>query len=132
MKKQSRLERSIKRRFRRIMAVLERGELECCICDGVEGPLDFSIHDPNHPLYVTAEHKTRRVDGGTNDLENIGLAHRLCNTRKGGEDEQRAREARAMQGVPTKREAAERPVVLWQLDSLAQAMAESYRSDPGE
>jgi 5-methylcytosine-specific restriction endonuclease McrA len=49
--------------------------------DGSKCYLCGQGHDPNDPWNV--EHVKPRARGGTDDLENLALAHRSCNLTKG-------------------------------------------------
>ncbi|MCB4209171.1 HNH endonuclease [Arthrobacter sp. UM1] len=49
--------------------LLARDGLTCCIC---RTPIKSA-------KAATIEHKTKRRDGGSHDLANLGLAHSTCN-----------------------------------------------------
>jgi len=55
----------------------------CWICDGA---FDESIVEPNHPALLTIDHAVAIGDGGEIGgparLENLRLAHGLCNERR--------------------------------------------------
>ena len=48
-------------------------------------PLDRHIPDVLNPEYITFDHIVPESDGGTDDLNNLQLAHRLCNQLRGAE-----------------------------------------------
>lgn len=53
----------------------ERDAWTCQICGGaIESRLPR-----NHPLSATVDHRQPQADGGGHDLENLQLAHALCN-----------------------------------------------------
>ena len=53
-------------------------ENRCCYCDL---PLTWRGHQ--NPRRATIEHLRRRADGGGNELDNLALACRECNERRG-------------------------------------------------
>lgn len=57
----------------------EQGGWECALCDS---PIDPSYYYP-HPLSPTIDHKTAVVSGGTDEWDNLQLAHFRCNVRRG-------------------------------------------------
>ena len=52
-----------------------RDRHKCHLC-GLRVRYDVHV---KHPWYVTVDHLIPRVEGGTNDLDNLGTAHRWCN-----------------------------------------------------
>lgn len=50
----------------------------CAICGQ---PVDMSIKSP-HPMSPTVDHIIPCAKGGSDDLENLQLAHRVCNRNK--------------------------------------------------
>lgn len=56
----------------------------CCYC--TERML-FGYRWQNTPLYASLEHVIRVADGGKNTLQNMKLAHRICNEREGARQE---------------------------------------------
>ncbi|HKV68352.1 MAG TPA: HNH endonuclease signature motif containing protein [Gaiellales bacterium] len=75
-----------KQRRRLIDELLARDGDLCPLC-GL--PLDLSL-GARHPNGVTFDHIIRVADGGGDDLDNLQLAHRPCNTRRGHEEERLA------------------------------------------
>jgi len=67
-------------RWQRVTQVMARDGQNCAIC--LE-PLDRRIRDPHHPLYITFDHILPRKYGGNDVINNIRLAHRECNERRG-------------------------------------------------
>ena len=68
---------------RRLRARLRRrdGDL-CCWC---HKPMLFADGKPGvqwSPLFATIEHIIPRCSGGSDDEDNLALAHRLCNQRR--------------------------------------------------
>jgi 5-methylcytosine-specific restriction endonuclease McrA len=53
---------------------------KCHLCGS---PLDFSIRRTKHPLYVTVDHLIPKSLGGGDHINNLKLAHRSCNMRRG-------------------------------------------------
>jgi predicted nucleic acid-binding Zn ribbon protein len=62
--------------------IAERDGVLCRICQGV---VDMSLSG-NHKWGPTIEHLIPVSKGGTNDHENLALAHRHCNVRRGVKD----------------------------------------------
>ncbi len=49
------------------------------LCHWCKKPIEFSFED-NHPLSCSIEHIKRRCEGGSvNGLDNLALAHKVCN-----------------------------------------------------
>jgi succinate dehydrogenase flavin-adding protein (antitoxin of CptAB toxin-antitoxin module) len=49
------------------------------LCHWCKKPIEFSFED-NHPLSCSIEHIKRRSEGGSvNGLDNLALAHKVCN-----------------------------------------------------
>lgn len=70
-------------RRRRFAALRERDGDNCCICGDT---MDFDAPrtaDKIAPGAPTIEHKVPRHQGGSDALDNLGLAHRICNERRG-------------------------------------------------
>jgi 5-methylcytosine-specific restriction endonuclease McrA len=59
--------------------VYERDDFTCWICDE---PVDLTVKAP-HPRSATLDHIIPRSLGGTNDPDNLGTAHFICNCRRG-------------------------------------------------
>lgn len=57
----------------------ERDGPRCALCGE---DVDFSLRSP-HPMSASVDHIIPRSRGGTHDADNLQLAHRTCNTRKG-------------------------------------------------
>jgi len=51
----------------------------CCLC---RQPIDMRLPG-NVPAGPTIEHHRAFIDGGTNDADNLGLAHSACNKSRG-------------------------------------------------
>jgi 5-methylcytosine-specific restriction endonuclease McrA len=66
-----------------ILRLIARDGLRCGICDGI---LDQLIATANHPAATTIDHIVALRDGGEvggiDQLENLRLAHSLCNGRR--------------------------------------------------
>ena len=62
-----------------IKAKWEASDKTCCLC-GL--PIDRTLRPP-HPDSYTLEHLTPITRGGRHDIDNIGFAHRGCNSSKG-------------------------------------------------
>jgi len=58
--------------------LLQRDGNLCCWCKG-QMILDFNSTDP---MSCTIEHVKRKSDGGSNSLDNLALAHRVCNNER--------------------------------------------------
>lgn len=71
-----------KRRSLNVSRLMARDGTACAICGGY---LDRSVRDHDHPQYVTFDHIVPRSRGGDSKLENLRLAHRLCNTKRGND-----------------------------------------------
>ena len=64
----------------------ERDGDECQLCLGAEGPLKFSKHPSltvRDPLVRSVDHVVPQSLGGGDELENLRLAHFVCNARRG-------------------------------------------------
>lgn len=64
------------RRLRRQLR--QRDGDDCHLC---RAPMVFNNHESD--LYATIDHVLPRSAGGRHDLENLKLAHRRCNQRRG-------------------------------------------------
>jgi len=51
------------------------------LCYWCQKPILFHI-ETTHPESCTIEHLQRRSDGGTNSLDNLVLAHKVCNNER--------------------------------------------------
>lgn len=71
-----------KQRGLTITRLLARDGDRCAICDL---PLDRRLKDGNDPMYITLDHIVPRSRGGHSDLENLRLAHQLCNNERGND-----------------------------------------------
>ena len=81
--------------YRNLRARVFREEDICCICGK---PVDKSLPGA-HPMGPTLEHTTPWSRGGTNTRDNVHLAHRSCNIRKGN-----GTNARVTPPIPTSRD----------------------------
>jgi len=52
----------------------------CWLCGK---PIDFTITDIRNPLHYSRDHVIPRARGGSSSRENLRLAHRGCNSRRG-------------------------------------------------
>lgn len=71
-----------KHRGRLITQLMSRDGYNCQICDQ---PLDRHIRKPHSNEYITFDHKIPRSHGGNDKLENLRLAHQLCNMQRGND-----------------------------------------------
>ena len=78
--------RVTRNRERLVGLLRDRDGDDCAICSDL---MDFTL-PALHPEGVTIEHLVRVADGGGNDLPNLALAHRWCNSLKGSRDERAA------------------------------------------
>jgi hypothetical protein len=62
--------------YRRARAQVIREETDCWICGE---PVDPTLRWPD-PRSPSADHVTRREDGGSNDRSNLRLSHLGCNS----------------------------------------------------
>lgn len=62
-----------------VLQLAERDGTRCTLCDM---PIDLELTG-NHKLGPSLDHRTAIADGGTNSLDNLALAHRSCNARRG-------------------------------------------------
>lgn len=65
-----------------VTRLLARDGDRCPICGEV---LDRRVRDPDDPRYVTFDHVTPVSRGGVTRLDNLRLAHRACNERRGSD-----------------------------------------------
>ncbi len=63
-----------------ITKLMKRDGSNCSIC---KQPLDRHIKDVQHIMYITFDHIIPRSQGGNDLLENLRLAHYLCNQLRG-------------------------------------------------
>lgn len=73
------------RRVQRLLAlVIAEGGDVCVICRGERGPVILDRTDPTYSrLGPSVEHRLPRSRGGSDDLSNLALAHRACNSGRG-------------------------------------------------
>jgi 5-methylcytosine-specific restriction endonuclease McrA len=72
---------SCRRRETKRRRLRERDGDRCWLCNGV---MVFErINDPLNFRAATIDHVIPKAEGGGNELENLKLAHRTCNIRKG-------------------------------------------------
>lgn len=69
-------------RWQRVTKLMARDGQNCMIC---RCSLSRKIKSPHHNQYITFDHIVPRSHGGTNQLHNLRLAHRLCNMRRGND-----------------------------------------------
>lgn len=69
-------ERGYDARYRKVRAQVIREETHCWICGGA---VDKSLRHPD-PGSPSADHVTRRHDGGSGARSNLRLAHLGCNS----------------------------------------------------
>lgn len=62
-----------------VLAVCERDNFECWICDT---PVDMTLKHPN-PLSKNLDHIIPLARGGTHTFNNLALSHSKCNLKKG-------------------------------------------------
>lgn len=62
-----------------IAAKWEASDKTCCLC---LKPIDETLQSPD-PMSFSLEHLTPISRGGRHDIDNIGFAHRVCNSSKG-------------------------------------------------
>jgi 5-methylcytosine-specific restriction endonuclease McrA len=67
------------REYRKARAEILATESVCYICGK---PVDVTIKDKYNPLAPTVDHIIPLAKGGTNERENLALAHRQCNMAK--------------------------------------------------
>lgn len=67
-------------RWGRVTKLMARDGMNCMLC-GEE--LDRGIKDPFHDLYITFDHRLPRSAGGHSGLDNLQLAHNICNNLRG-------------------------------------------------
>lgn len=72
------------RRWRKMIALHERDGGFCRLCGGEIVLSRLGKQNPDKP---TLDHILPKAKGGTNDLENLQLAHAKCNTAKGHKDD---------------------------------------------
>lgn len=69
-----------KHRWQRVTRLMARDGMGCAICGE---PLDRHVRDPNDEAYITFDHIVPRARGGVDKLDNLRLAHRVCNSERG-------------------------------------------------
>lgn len=67
---------------RLLWQVINRDGLKCCYCRRICNPYALLDHQPL-PDYPTVEHVTPRSQGGRNTMDNLRVACRQCNERRG-------------------------------------------------
>ena len=65
-----------------VTRILARDGHHCSLCDL---PLDRSIKNGDDPFYITFDHVIPRSKGGTDTLDNLRLAHQVCNNERGND-----------------------------------------------
>lgn len=60
-------------------ALRERDGDKCHWCGK---PMEFGVQQHHRPLMATIEHLVSRLEGGTEDMTNLVLAHRICNQKR--------------------------------------------------
>ncbi len=65
-----------------ILQLLERDGHYCPLCGEI---FDHTIHQ-SQPLGVTIDHIKPRSKGGGDGLNNLRLAHKMCNIRRGNKE----------------------------------------------
>ena len=60
----------------RLLNILKYGKLTCEICE-------FPINKNNKKLKLSIDHLIPVSKGGTEQFENLRIAHRICNNKKG-------------------------------------------------
>ena len=71
-----------KERWLNVTRLMARDGTSCAICGE---PLDRGLKDCTHPRYITFDHVVPRSHGGLTRLDNLRLAHQLCNNRRGND-----------------------------------------------
>lgn len=66
----------------RITKLMSRDGLNCTICKEC---LDRHVKDCRADNYITFDHIVPRSLGGGNTLDNLRLAHQVCNRRRGND-----------------------------------------------
>lgn len=79
-----------RRRGTKIQKLLEKYGNKCWICKGQFGDKSSS----NDLFSITIDHVIRLADGGTHDISNLRLAHKMCNEKRGHNMEMKARKMR--------------------------------------
>ncbi len=69
-----------RRRWRMVTRLMARDGESCTLCGDA---LSRKVDDPNHPLYITFDHKIARACAGLTTFVNLQLAHRRCNEARG-------------------------------------------------
>lgn len=69
--------KAVKARLR--LAIFERDGWTCWLCMGQTEP----TASVPHPLAPTVDHLVPRVDGGTDEPDNLATAHFACNSKRG-------------------------------------------------
>lgn len=85
------IRRATGRDIRATVATLANGSevVPCCLCLRpllITDPDTGQQRSGNLPTGPTIEHRRPLSKGGTNDLDNLALAHRMCNTSRGNRD----------------------------------------------
>lgn len=65
---------------RQVRALRRRDGDDCWLC---KMPIDFTITSRDDPWHWSRDHFIPRSLGGSSALENLRLAHRWCNSRRG-------------------------------------------------
>jgi len=63
----------------------ETGKMDCAICGDRVDPKDFTDDEffVAGPNYTSVDHVIPLAAGGSNEIENLQLAHMFCNSLKG-------------------------------------------------
>lgn len=67
-------------RWQRVTRLMARDGQDCTIC---QQPLDRHVKDVFSDAYITFDHITPRAAGGTDHIDNLRLAHAVCNRQRG-------------------------------------------------
>jgi 5-methylcytosine-specific restriction endonuclease McrA len=65
---------------RRMQAILARDGGDCWLCGA---PVDMSLQSTNDRWAPSLDHVVPNAHGGPNSIDNLRLAHRLCNGKRG-------------------------------------------------
>lgn len=74
-----------------LLALCERSGWKCHLC---QGPVPVGVSKP-HPLAPTRDHILPASQGGRGNIQNIALAHYVCNTWRKSREVTEARKERA-------------------------------------
>lgn len=66
--------------MKQILQIIDRDGDRCAICNK---PVNLDIVDGLHPKAPSRDHKVPRSRGGKNTVQNMQLAHRICNIKRG-------------------------------------------------